>query len=91
MAAINVAKDAASHAVYLFSTDQTNHKVIHHCYVPPSLQSSLSALNWTNEVFKVLGGKVGGKAEIAQGISFQVDNVCEAKKIAADFAIRAFN
>ncbi|KAJ9060947.1 Alanine--tRNA ligase [Entomophthora muscae] len=85
--AITHAKTAASHAVYLFSADESAGRVTHQCYVPPSLiKKGLKASEWAGVVADIVGGKKGGKEESAQGSGSEVSRIKEAAQAASDYA-----
>jgi len=70
-------------AVYLFSIDGPAGKVAHVNFVPKrNITKSFSAKTWANAVSGILGGKTGGKDDIAQGVGVNVDQLGEALQMA---------
>ncbi|KAI9611855.1 hypothetical protein KEM48_004362 [Puccinia striiformis f. sp. tritici PST-130] len=58
-------------AGYLFSVNEIDKKIFHASTLPPHDLASSSAWNaklWMDEVSKVIGGKGGGKPDLAQGV-----------------------
>ncbi|KAI9297516.1 mitochondrial and cytoplasmic alanine-tRNA ligase Ala1 [Neoconidiobolus thromboides FSU 785] len=83
--ALNYAKNAKSHAVYVFSID--GDKVMHQCYVPDVLvKKGLKAVEWAGVVSELVGGKKGGKDESAQGAGTNPDKVPAAVLKATEYA-----
>lgn len=76
-------------AVLLLSKDTVNPKKLRTLVttaVAPELVGKLNASDWARHVSAVLGGKGGGKPEVAQGQGPNVDQTEAAAKAAADFA-----
>ncbi|KAH9445936.1 hypothetical protein MJO29_012208 [Puccinia striiformis f. sp. tritici] len=58
-------------AGYLFSVNEIDKKIFHASTLPPHDLASSSAWNaklWMDEVSKLIGGKGGGKPDLAQGV-----------------------
>lgn len=73
-------------ALYVFSVDAENGKVVHVNFVPPSLKSKgLDARQWAAKVSEIVGGKAGGKDESAQGVGVEVGKVEEAITVAKSY------
>jgi len=77
-------------AALLLSSDMEKGKVLAYAGVPDALQSKLKANEWVNAVLGVLGGKGGGKANVAQGQGTAVEKVEEAVAVAKSVAKAAF-
>ncbi|KZT56563.1 hypothetical protein CALCODRAFT_524254 [Calocera cornea HHB12733] len=70
-------------AVYLFSIDGPSGKVAHVNFVPKRIiTKSFSAKTWANAIAEILGGKAGGKDDVAQGVGTNVDKLGEALEMA---------
>lgn len=66
-------------AVYVLSIDPEQGRVAHVNYVPPSIKAKgLDAREWAVKVSDIVGGKVGGKDESAQGVGTNIDKVEDA-------------
>ncbi|EGC38151.1 alanyl-tRNA synthetase [Dictyostelium purpureum] len=75
-------------AVMLISPDEEKGKVTCIGIVPKDspISKSVAANVWVSKVTEVLGGKGGGKAEVAQGVGSKLDKIDEAILVARDFA-----
>jgi alanyl-tRNA synthetase len=87
---VEAAKAAGlSVAVLLLSKDEANPKklrtIVSTC-VAPELTPKLNASEWAKAAALVLGGKGGGKPEVAQGQGPDVSKTADAAKAAADYA-----
>ncbi|EJU04465.1 hypothetical protein DACRYDRAFT_20988 [Dacryopinax primogenitus] len=70
-------------AVYIFSVDVSAGKVAHVNFLPKhAITQSFSAKTWANAVSVILGGKAGGKDDVAQGVGVNVEKVDEALQLA---------
>ena len=73
-------------ALYVFSVDSGNGKVVHVNFVPPSLKSKgLDARQWATKISEIIGGKAGGKDDSAQGVGVEVRRVEEAITVAKSY------
>ena len=73
-------------ALYVFSVDAENGKVVHVNFVPPSLKSKgLDARQWATKISETVGGKAGGKDDSAQGVGVEVGKVEEAVTVAKSY------
>ncbi|KAJ1965720.1 Alanine--tRNA ligase, partial [Dimargaris xerosporica] len=86
--AIQHVKSLKSKAAYLISPDTKNGRVAHQCVVPKALvtKHGFKAIDWANAVKAVVGGKCGGKDEMAQGSGTEVTKVEEACQVADQWA-----
>ena len=87
---VEAAKAAGLHvAVLLLSKDEANPKklrtIISTC-VSSELTAKLNASEWAKAAALVLGGKGGGKPDVAQGQGPDVSKTADAAKAAADYA-----
>ncbi|KAL6760811.1 tRNA synthetases class II (A)-domain-containing protein [Haematococcus lacustris] len=65
-------------AAFITSADVDKGKVVVYAGVPKALQSKLTAIAWVTPVLSIVGGKGGGKADVAQCQGTAVDKVDEA-------------
>lgn len=73
-------------ALYVFSVDSENGKVVHVNFVPPSFKSKgLDARQWATKVSEIIGGKAGGKDDSAQGVGVEAGKVEEAVSVAKSY------
>src|SRR5690606_17514964 len=89
--AVRTIQDRLPHAaVMLLSADADEGKVaVTASCSKGAVQSGLRAGDWVREVAQVLGGKGGGKPEMAQGGGADVSKVKEAIRHGREFAHRA--
>jgi alanyl-tRNA synthetase len=66
-------------------------KAIAYASVPDAVHNKIKANDWVNEALKVLDGKGGGKAGVAQGQGPSVSKINEAAAIADQFASLKLN
>ncbi|EFA82800.1 alanyl-tRNA synthetase [Heterostelium album PN500] len=85
----NVQKKCPDTAIMFVSPDQEKKKVCVLSIVPPTSTAAskgLTANGWVVKVAEQLGGKGGGKTDVAQGTGSQIENVDNAVEFAKDFA-----
>lgn len=76
-------------AVLLLSKDEANPKKLRTILttaVDPTLTAKINASDWAKHVSLVLGGKGGGKSEVAQGQGPDVSKTADAATAAAEYA-----
>ncbi|KAI9218987.1 Ala1 alanyl-tRNA synthetase [Blastocladiella britannica] len=83
-AALNSVKGRTGKAALLLAVD--GEKVSYHAYVEKSLHGKLQADSWAKVVSETVGGKMGGKQELAQGAGAGIDSVDQAVEAAIAFA-----
>lgn len=77
-------------AVYILSVDEHAGKVTHGNYLPAELAGEgFDARSWATSVAEVLGGKVGGKPDTAQGVGTDISKVEEGVKVAQEVFTKA--
>jgi len=70
-------------AVYLFSIDGPVGKIAHVNFVPKhKITKAFTAKTWANAISAIIGGKAGGKDDVAQGVGVHVDKLGEALQTA---------
>lgn len=84
---IKVAKEVDKPTL-LLAEDPTSGKAFIQCYVPSSKNVAASA--WAGPVNALLGGKLGGKDEMAMGSAPDCAKLAEAKAAAEQFAKEHF-
>jgi len=73
-------------AVYVFSVDHEGNKIAHGNHVPVvSKAMGLDGRTWASKVSEVLGGRVGGKDDGAQGVGTNISKLEEALQVAKDY------
>lgn len=84
---MSLAKSSGIHALYVISIDEESGRVFHQCYVPPRLiEKGLRASQWVDIAACILGGKKGGKDELAQGSGTETSRIGEASLAILDYA-----
>jgi len=80
-------KSNASKAALFISVDHEKKAIFHQCYVPKEMvEKGFSAKAWAAEVSEKVGGKMGGKDDMAQGMGDRLTEVDAAVKAAHLFA-----
>ncbi|KAF8586420.1 hypothetical protein K439DRAFT_1615118 [Ramaria rubella] len=78
-------------AMYTFSIDSEERKVIHVNFLPKSsISTEFDARVWASHVSAVVGGKAGGKDESSQGVGINLDKVDEALLVAERSYLQVF-
>jgi alanyl-tRNA synthetase len=73
-------------AVYVFSVDHEGNKIAHGNHVPVAFKTmGLDGRTWASKVAEVLGGRVGGKDDGAQGVGTNISKLEEALQVAKDY------
>lgn len=73
-------------AVYVFSVDHEGDKVAHGNHVPVASKAmGLDGRTWASKVSEVLGGRVGGKDDGAQGVGTNISELEKALQVAKDY------
>ncbi|KAF8532539.1 tRNA synthetases class II (A)-domain-containing protein [Gautieria morchelliformis] len=89
--AIATQAKTAGKAMYTFSIDFDEGRVVHVNYLPKPLTSKeFDARIWASRVTATLGGKAGGKEDSAQGVGVHLDKVDEALRIAESSYLQVF-
>ncbi|KAJ9048872.1 Alanine--tRNA ligase [Entomophthora muscae] len=89
---VSLVKSSGIHALYIFSLDEEAGHVFHQCYVPPNLiERGLKATQWIEVAAAILGGKKGGKDELAQGLGTEVSRINEALVAVSEYSSEYFN
>ena len=84
---LQVAKDVHK-PILLLAEDPTSGKAFIKCFVPTDKNVTASA--WAAPVGEILGGKMGGKDDMAMGSAPDCAKFPEAKQIAEQFARKHF-